>query len=267
MESSAVRKLCSAVSAAALILVNWGVCGSAHAQEGRPPSRTDAVAKPDRPAVRSDFNGIWTGQQGVIWDTSAGRGQPERPPFTPQYADLYAKALAAAAAGKPLIDPPTICLPPGTPRIMASPFPIEIVLTPSVVYLMFEYVSQTRRVYMDAMAPQRIGLPTYNGYSTGRWDGDDLIIDTVDLVASTVLDTTHLGHSDKLKVNERLHLVSPTTLKVDITLTDPAAYTKPWTVVRTYVKKPGDQIMEYICEENNRNPVSADGTTGFIGGK
>ena len=259
-----MRATCLIAAVASLATVGWGASEAAQAAEA--PQGNAAVTSA-RAAVRSDFNGIWTSEQGVIWDTAAGRGQPENPPFTPEYAALYKQALDAAAAGKPLMDPPTVCLPPGTPRIMASPFPIEVVLTPSVVYLMFEYTSQVRRVYMDATAPKRIGLPTYNGYSTGRWDGDDLVVDTIDLVQSTVLDTTHVSHSDQLKVTERLHLLSPTKMKVDITLNDPKAYTKPWTVVRTYVKKPGDQIMEYVCEENNRNPVSADGTTGFIGPK
>ena len=262
-----MRLTFSMAVAVSLATIGWGALGKACAAQAVQAPQTRAAVDAVRPAKRSDFNGIWTGEQGVLWDTAARRGQPENPPFTPEYATLYKQALAAAAAGKPLIDPPTVCLPPGTPRIMASPFPIEVVLTPSVVYLMFEYTSQVRRVYMDKAAPQRIGLPTYNGYSTGRWDGDDLIIDTVDLVASTVLDTTHLGHSEKLKVTERLHLLSPTRMEVAITLVDPIAYTKPWTVVRTYVKKPGEQIMEYICEENNRNPVSADGTTGFLGAK
>jgi hypothetical protein len=259
-----MRLILSIAASLSLGVIGWGAVGGAYAAEA---IEARATADALRLAKRSDFNGIWTGEQGVIWDTEARRGQPENPPFTPEYAALYKQALAAAAAGKPFIDPPTVCLPPGTPRIMASPFPIEVVLSPSVFYLMFEYTSQVRRVYMDKTAPQRIGLPTYNGYSTGRWDGDDLIIDTVDLVASTVLDTTHLGHSDQLKVTERLHLLSPTRMQVKITLIDPKAYTNAWTVVRTYVKKPGDQIMEYICEENNRNPVSADGTTGFIGAK
>jgi hypothetical protein len=259
-----MRVLLLLATAGFVAVLGEGVGGAARAAEAAAQPRK---AAPEAPAHRTDLNGIWTSEQGVLWDTAAARGQPEKPPFTPEYAALYQQALAAAAAGKPLIDPPTVCLPPGTPRIMASPFPIEVVLTPSVVYLMFEYTSQVRRVYMDKTAPQRIGLPTYNGYSTGRWQGDDLIIDTVDLVGSTVLDTTHLGHSEQLKVQERLHLLSPTRMRAEITLTDPKAYTAPWTVVRTYVKKPGDQILEYICEENNRNPVSADGTTGFIGPK
>lgn len=229
-----------------------------------PPGAAEAAkAAPQR----SDFNGVWTGQQGVLWDTNAKPGEPQKPPFTPEYAELYKQALQAAAAGRPLADPPAACLPPGVPRIMASPFPIEIVLTPKVVYLLFEYMAQTRRVFMDKSAPERLGFPTFNGYSTGRWQGNDLIIDTDELRDDTVLDTTHVGHSDQLTVREVLHLVSPVKMEVKLTLTDPKAYAMPWTVTRTYVKNAGDQILQYVCEENNRNPVQADGTTGFIGAK
>lgn len=216
---------------------------------------------------RSDFNGIWTGEQGVLWDTNAKPGQPQNPPFTTEYAALYKEALEAAAKGVPLADPPAACLPPGVPRIMASPFPIEIVLTPKVTYLLFEYMAQTRRAFMDKSAPERLGFPTFNGYSTGHWQGDDLVIDTDELRGDTVLDTTHVGHSDQLTVREVFHLISPTKMQVKLTLTDPKAYTTPWTVTRTYVKNSGDQILQYVCEENNRNPVMPDGTTGFIGAK
>jgi hypothetical protein len=207
--------------------------------------------------TRADFNGIWSTEQGILWDTAAGRNQPQNPPFTAEYAALYRQALHAAAIGRPLADPPASCLPPGTPRIMASPFPIEILVTPGVVYMLF--------VFMDSKAPKSMGLPTFNGYSTGRWEGNDLLIDTVELRGDTVLDTTHLGHSEQLQVHERLHLRAPDQLEAQITLIDPKAFTKPWTVVRTYAKKPGEQIIPYVCEENNRNPVDKDGVTGFIG--
>jgi hypothetical protein len=128
-------------------------------------------------------------------------------------------------------------------------------------------MSQIRRVFTDSSAPKSLGLPTFNGYSTGRWEGTDLLVDTVDLRGDTVLDTTHLGHSAQLQVHERLHLLAPDKLEAQITLVDPKAYTRPWTVTRTYLKKPGEQILQYVCEENNRNPVDKDGVTGFIGGQ
>ena len=182
-------------AAACLATCLWLVTGTAPA--GAPTARTPS---------RADFNGLWSTEQGILWDTAVSRGQQENPPFTAEYATLYKQALEAAANGRPPADPPASCLPPGTPRIMASPFPIEIVVTPAVVYMLFEYMSQIRRVFTDSNAPKSLGLPTFNGYSTGRWEGNDLLIDTVDMRGDTVLDTTHLGHSEQLQVHERLHL-------------------------------------------------------------
>ena len=148
---------------------------------------------------------------------------------------------------------------------MASPFPFEIVQSPEITYILYEYMSQIRRVFMTGSAPAAMGLPTFNGRSTGRWEGDTLVIETSDLNPISVLDTTHLPTSDTLRVTERLRLLTPDRLEATITLTDPKVYTEPWTVVRTYKRKIGEQILEYVCEENNRNPVQSDGSTGFVG--
>ncbi|MEO6377340.1 MAG: hypothetical protein ABIO37_04865 [Caulobacteraceae bacterium] len=218
-------------------------------------------------AAPADFNGVWSGDQGVLWDTSVKPGQPPNAPFTPEFAAQYQDSLAAAKAGRPKADPPAQCLPPGVPRIMASPFPFEFVVTPKVVYILYEYMSQVRRIYMDGEAPRSMGLPTFNGRSTGKWDGDTLVVETIELNPLSVLDTTHLPVSEALKSVERMRLTGPDKMEVQITLIDPKAYTRPWTTIRTYTRKPGEQILQYVCEENNRNPLNADGTTGFVGPK
>jgi len=218
-------------------------------------------------AAPADFNGVWSGDQGVLWDTSVKPGQPPNAPFTPEYKAKYQEALDASKAGKPKADPPAMCLPPGVPRIMASPFPFEFVVTDKVVYILYEYMSQVRRIYIGGEAPRGMGLPTFNGRSTGKWEGDTLVIETTELNPMSVLDTTHLPVSDALKSVERIKLLGPDKMQAEITLIDPKAYTKPWTTVRTYTRKPGEQILQYVCEENNRNPVGEDGSTGFVGPK
>jgi hypothetical protein len=240
-------------------------CPSAGVAQGRGPPLVGAKPVSMTAAERRDLGGIWTPDQGVIWDTAAPPGGRENPPFTPKYAALYQEALDASAAGKPKVDPPTQCLPPGFPRMMASPFPFEIVQTPTVVYLMHEYMSQNRRMFMKGGAPKPAPFVTYNGFSVAHWEGDVLVVETDRLVEDSVLDTTHVGHSDVLKVVERLRKLAPDKLEDEITLIDEKAYTRPWTVLRTYTKKPGEQILEYVCEENNRNPVDEAGNTGFIG--
>jgi hypothetical protein len=211
------------------------------------------------------FNGIWSGDQGVLWDTSVKPGEKTRAPFTAEYAARYAESRAASARGKPKADPTTSCLPPGVPRILASPFPFEVVVTPKTVYILYEYMSQTRRIHLDGSAPPPLGSPSFNGHSVGRWDGDTLVIETTELNPKSVLDTTHFPHSEALKSIERMRVIGPDKLEITITLDDPKAFTTPFTVVRTYTRKPGERILEYVCAENNRNPVNPDGTTGFTG--
>ncbi len=216
-------------------------------------------------AVSTGLNGIWSGDQGVLWDTSVKPGERTKAPFTPEYAARYQQSLAESARGKPKADPTTACMPPGVPRILASPFPFEIVVTPQTVFILYEYMSQTRRIYLNGSGPSPLGTASFNGHSTGRWADDSLIIETVELNPKSVLDTTHFPHSEALRVVERLRIVAPDKLEISITLNDSKALTAPWTVVRTYSRKRGERMLEYVCAENNRNPVNADGTTGFIG--
>jgi hypothetical protein len=224
-----------------------------------------ALAGAAAAASLQDFAGVWGADQGVLWDTSVKPGERPNAPFTPEYAAKYQEALDASAAGRPKADPPTRCLPPGVPRILASPFPFEIVPTPKVIYVLYEYMSQVRRIHLEGEPPPAMGLPTYNGRSKGRWEGDVLVIETTELDPTSVLDTTQLPVSEALKVEERLRMIGPQKMEARITLFDPKAFREPWTTVRTYTRKPGEQILQYVCEENNRNPPSEDGTTGFVG--
>jgi hypothetical protein len=226
-----------------------------------------AEKPPSAPSLPPRFEGIWSGTQGVIWDTTLKPGEKENPPYTPEFAARYQAALAAAAAGKPKADPPAGCLPPGIPRIMASPFPFEIIQKPKTIYIMFEYMSQVQRIFLDGSGPGSLGLATFNGYSEGHWEKNDLVVNTVDLNPISVLDTTHVETSDVLKVEERFRLIGADKMQVTITLDDPKAFVRPWVTLRTYVRKPGEQILPYVCEENNRNPIKPDGTTDFIGAK
>jgi hypothetical protein len=224
-----------------------------------------AAAAADAAVDRSAFNGIWSGDQGVLWDTTVKPGEKTRAPFTPEYAARYQRSLEASARGKPMADPTTACLPPGVPRILASPFPFEVVVTPQTVFVLYEYMSQVRRIHLEGSGPAPLGMATFNGHSTGRWEGDVLVIDTIELNPKSVLDTTHFPHSEQLRVVERMRVVAKDKLEISITLHDPKALTVPWTVVRTYSRRAGERVLEYVCAENNRNPVNPDGTTGFTG--
>jgi hypothetical protein len=109
-----------------------------------------------------------------------------------------------------------------------------------------------RRIYTDGAGHTPDVDPSYNGDSAGRWDGDALVADTIAIHPGN-LDQYGVEHSDKLTVLEKFRLASPDKLEVEVTLNDPQAFTRPWTVKRTYTRyAPGARLEEYVCE-NNRN--------------
>jgi hypothetical protein len=211
-----------------------------------------------------NFIGIWEREGGILFDPAVRTGEALKPPLTPAAQARYDAIMAKARAGTPVADPGALCLPAGMPRVMVMTYPMEILQTPGQVTIIAEWSSQTRRIFTDGRPHPADPDPTYQGHSIGHWEGDTLVIDTVGVRADTVFDSSGLGHSDKMRIAERMRLVSPTELEDQITITDPETFTRPWTVTRKYKRGGKDlQIMEYICEENNRNPVDASGVTGF----
>ena len=149
------------------------------------------------------------------------------------------------------------------PRIMTTPYPMEFVIQPDRVLILLEISSQVRRIYTDGRKhPTGDDLdPTYMGHSIGHWEGDTLVVDTVGMRGDTVFDVTAAMHSDQVHEVERIRRISPTQMQDIMTIEDPVAFTKPWVVTRLYDLKPTWQITEYVCEDNNRNPIKPDGTT------
>lgn len=194
--------------------------------------------------------------------TSLRVGDDQDPPLTPKYAAIYKTRTDAQKAGKPVGDPTAACFPPGAPRVMFAPYPFEILQTPGRVTFIHEYPGHTRRIFTDGRGHPDPAewTPTYYGHSTGRWDGDTLVVDTVGLTEKTNIDISGVPHSDKLHVVERVRKVSPKELEVTLTVTDPEAFAKPWTTVKRYAAVEGE-VQEYVCEENNRNRPDANGVT------
>ena len=94
--------------------------------------------------------------------------------------------------------------------------------------------------------------PWYYGYSTGRWEGDTLVVETSGFRDDGWLDIDGTPMTEKAKMTERFRRVSYGRMEIDITVDDPKAYTKPWTVRHNQVFMPDQEIIEFICEENQR---------------
>ena len=154
-------------------------------------------------------------------------------------------------------DPEGYCLPPGGPRMMATPYPMEILQLPEQrrIFMVFEGATHIwREIYMDGRPhPQGDALnPTYLGHSVGRWDGDTLVVDTVGFNEATWIDYYGHPHTDLLHVVERWSRPDKNTLRFEATIDDPGAYTKPWTVSWNVAWNPTGELKEYICQENNQ---------------
>lgn len=202
-------------------------------------------------AVVPDLSGIWERVEGIRF-APAG----ELPPYTPEYAARYQAALDARARGQEVLDPTSRCLPPGMPRIMNATYPVEILQTPGRFTLIAEWASQVRRIFTDGRPhpPDAELDPTFNGHSIGHWEGTTLVVDTVGIRGDTSFDASPLTHSDRMTVQERIRLTDHDHFEDVITVTDPGAFTRPWVVTRHYHRAaPDQQILEYVCEENNRD--------------
>jgi len=181
-------------------------------------------------------------------------GREHTTPLDVPFTALGKKMYDAATATNSKDDPEGFCLPPGVPRMMYTPYPTEILQLPERIVFIYEGGAHVwRNIWMDGRAQPKDPNPTYLGYSVGKWEGDTLVVDTIGMNDRTWLDAAGHGHGEKLHVTERFTRTDSNTLKVEATIDDPDYYTKPWTVVTFATWSPNNEILEYICQENNRD--------------
>lgn len=242
--------------------------------QGAKAPDTKAVVQPGAAFNKHDFNGVWLQVGGDYFDASkdANLGLEQDPPGFQIKPELKGKYLAdyekrrqeLAKIGSEF---KTTCRPLGMPALMVAPYANEIMQTPKQLNWFQEYPGETRRIYLDGRPrPSADEYPaTYTGYSTGRWDGDTLVVETMNIrTDATFEDQAHsdagLGHSDKIRIIERMRLVAANQLQVDTTVEDPDALVKPWHYILNYNRHPGQEIIEFVCEDNNRESI--DPATG-----
>jgi len=188
-------------------------------------------------------------------DGSQGRG-PDAPKLTPAYLAKWNEIAKSRISGSYATDNVANCLPPGMPAMMSAAYGMEIMQDAQKVTFFSEHQDALRRVYLDGRkpTPEILADPTYAGYSTGHWEGDTLVVDTVALTTKSYIDGAS-PHSDKMTVHERMRFVEPGVLENQITVNDPEALTEPWRVTRRYRKAsyPNDQLREFACAEGLRD--------------
>ena len=154
-------------------------------------------------------------------------------------------------------DPQYLCLPMGIPR--TSPYPFRLVQTPTHkkathIFMLHEgNIHSYRQIFMDGRKHPADLDPSWFGHSIGSWEGDTLVIDTVGFNDKTWWDNRGFPHTERLHTIERWTRTDLGHMTVEVTIEDPGAYTKPFTAkFAARLSNPGDELMEYICQENNQ---------------
>jgi len=183
----------------------------------------------------------------------AGAKAEPQTPFQPWAAAVY----NYNSRNNSKYDPEGYCLPPGGPRLMATPYPMEIIQLPEQkrIIMIFEGATHIwREIYMDGRPhPEGDALnPTYLGHSVGHWEGDTLVVDVVGFNEQTWMDYFGHPHTDMLHVVEKFSRPNKNTLAYEARYDDPGAYTKPFTIRWTINWNPNGELTEYICQENNK---------------
>jgi hypothetical protein len=225
-----------------------------------PPLRGSIVAPPGSAPPNPDphnFEGVWWLQG---YEYMLGPEPGVAPPLKPEYMAILERRIRAKNRGIPEADASTQCLPHGMPRLMESPYPIEIVQTPNRITFLHEVAHNVRRIYLNRNHPEHL-QPTFLGDSVARWDGDTLVVDTIGLNDRTFIDDEGSSHSTRLHTLERYRKIDGgSKLELTMTVEDPVTLEHAYSYHRIYHWRPDVRPQEYICEENNRN-APIDGVT------
>ena len=206
-------------------------------------------------AAPPDFSGIWTASRD-------GKGGPARENFAADFnalSSFTAEAKTKIAEYRALVDeagdtPGGWCVPIGMPGalLLGGGYPMEFIQRPEQLTILFEAHAEVRRIYLAGPKVSTVDLlPSRDGYSTGHWDGDTLVVETIGLKESV---DQVVAHSEDAKFIERSRLekdaqTGQRLLKADVTVVDPAFYTKPVTFTRVWAPLENGRMMDYDCTE------------------
>jgi hypothetical protein len=128
-----------------------------------------------------------------------------------------------------------------------------------VLVILFESYHSWRQIFTDGRALPENREPAWFGYSTGKWQGNTLVVDTVGLNEKTWLDDIGHPHSDALHIVERFRRPDFGHMVVEVTIDDPKAYTKPWTIKLHQLLVPDTELLDYYCNDNEKDSAHAVG--------
>ena len=225
----------------------------------------DAPA-PRMPDGKPDLSGLWQGLNAL---PGRGGNTPAAPPDAPPQAGFRdigqnitgglpftpvgQELLKARVANNSKDNPEAWCLPMGIVQFHTQGAPRKFVQTSKLLVILYEASSGIRQIFMDGRkAPTGDPQPWFYGYSTGRWEGDTLVVETTHLREDGWLDIIGSPLTDAATLTERIRRPTYGRMTIDVTVNDPKVYTRPWTVRVNQRIMPEQEIIEFICEENQR---------------
>jgi hypothetical protein len=233
-----------AAAGAMIFLVSLPVSGQEEGvSKSKPVSRGKSAPAPKTADGKPDLSGIWSPDRNFIYDINDALKKGEDLPLQPWAAKLVRERLSKD-------DPEALCLPTGVPR--QAPYPWRILQSPNLIYFLFEgNIHSYRQIFLDGQPEPQDPNPTWYGFSTGRWEGNTLVIGTVGFNDRFWFDFAGHPHTEKLRVTERFTRPDFDHLNYEVTIDDPGAYTRPFTLYGHSTYQHDTELMEYICNENN----------------
>ena len=220
---------------------------------------------------QTDLSGIWRNTQPARLTEFGVPAPPRDPAAPPTGLDLFRDVSAGLKDGLPLQpwaadlkkqrmadfskgNPDAHCLPMGNMQFHTHPQPRKIVQTPQLIVILYEGNAGLRQVFLDGRPlPNNDPQPWWYGYSMGKWDGDTLVVETIGFRDDGWLDINGSPLTGAGKMTERFRRVNYGNLEVQITVDDPKAYTKPWTVTVNQLIVLNAEMIEFVCAENEKD--------------
>jgi hypothetical protein len=235
------------------------------------PRTPDGQPNLSAPAPRTsdgkpDLSGIWLpdpdpkGNRGGVENIILPRYfvnitadlKPEDVPFQPAAEAVFKQRLQNQGKDSPVAH----CKPSGLPIVNSVPLPYKIIQMPRLIVILYEENTVFRQIFMDGRRLVKDAEPKFMGYSSGKWEGDTLVVETVGFNDQTWLDGMGHPHSDALRVIERFRRRDAGHLEIETTIEDPRTYTKPITFTPKATLVADDDLLEYFCSDNEKDVQS-----------
>jgi len=217
------------------------------------PRLPDGKANLTAPAPKTedgkpDLSGIWVTKAGYTGNIAKDLKGGELS-FQPWAETLYKHRVETMSKD----DPQARCVLSGVPRENVVPYPFKILNTKGMIVILYEALHSYRQIFMDGRPLPKDPNPTWMGYSVGHWEGDTLVVESSGFVGNNWLDNNGHPGTEVLHLTERFHRRDFGHIDQLITVDDPKAYTKPWTVHLEFNFTPDTELIEYVCDENEKD--------------